>query len=64
SAEQEEEAKRFIAEQQASNPKYKSRKIVTQVIGAARAGKFYPAEDYHQDYHAKHGGHCAMPEDD
>ena len=25
---------------------------------------FYRAEDYHQDYHAKHGGHCAMPEDE
>ena len=64
SAEQEEEAKAFIADQQANNAKFKNRKIVTQVIGASRAGKFYPAEDYHQDYHAKHGGHCAMPEDE
>ncbi len=61
---QEEEAKAFIAEQQASNAKFKGRKIVTQVVGAQRAGKFYAAEDYHQDYHAKHGGHCAMPEDE
>ncbi|NUQ51959.1 MAG: bifunctional methionine sulfoxide reductase B/A protein [Phycisphaerales bacterium] len=62
--EQEDQAKKFIEEQQASNPKFKARKIVTQVVGAQRAGKFYPAEDYHQDYHAKHGGHCAMPEDE
>lgn len=64
SAEQEDEARKFIEEQQSSNPKFKSRKIVTHVIGAERSGKFYPAEDYHQDYHAKHGGHCAMPEDE
>ncbi len=28
------------------------KKIVTQII---KAGKFYPAEDYHQDYVNKHG---------
>ena len=26
------------------------------------AGPFHPAEEYHQDYHAKHGGSCPLPE--
>jgi peptide methionine sulfoxide reductase msrA/msrB len=43
--------------------RFKSRTIVTQVAPAASAGQFYDAEEYHQDYHAKHGGHCALPED-
>ena len=35
--------------------------IVTQIVmGSA----FYPAEDYHQDYHMKHGGHCPLPADE
>lgn len=54
------EANAFIAEKQASE-KYKARKIVTQVQSAKEAGKFYAAEDYHQDYHEKHGGSCALP---
>ncbi|MBL8765130.1 MAG: bifunctional methionine sulfoxide reductase B/A protein [Phycisphaerae bacterium] len=48
----------------AAAPRYKGRAIVTQVRSVADAGKFYPAEDYHQDYHAKHGGHCALPPDE
>lgn len=64
SPEQLEEAKAFIADQQSNNPKYKSKKIVTQVITPDKAGAFYPAEEYHQDYHAKHGGHCPLPDDE
>lgn len=37
---------------------FKGRPIVTQV---APADTFYEAEEYHQDYHAKHGGQCAIP---
>ncbi len=58
--EQLEEAKKFIAEQ-AENKRFKGRKIVTQVAPVAEAGTFYEAEEYHQDYHEKHGGSCAMP---
>ncbi|MHC4695957.1 MAG: bifunctional methionine sulfoxide reductase B/A protein [Planctomycetota bacterium] len=37
----------------------RDRRIVTQV---EPAGRFYEAEEYHQDYHAKHGGSCKLPE--
>jgi peptide methionine sulfoxide reductase msrA/msrB len=60
------EAKAFIAEQGAK-PKYKARKIVTTIEIAKKsgdAGGFWEAEEYHQDYHAKHGGHCALPSSD
>ncbi len=60
-----EAAKKFVAEQ-ASNPRFKGRKIATEVVMADKpgsAGAFFAAEDYHQDYHAKHGGSCALPED-
>ncbi|MEX2218296.1 MAG: bifunctional methionine sulfoxide reductase B/A protein [Phycisphaerales bacterium] len=56
---QQEEAKKFIAEQQAG--KFKGRKIATQLLEDTKAGPFYVAEDYHQDYHLKHGGHCPLP---
>lgn len=61
-ATQQDTATKFVAEQQASE-KYKGRTIVTKVVPIAKAGKFYPAEEYHQDYHMKHGGHCPMPEE-
>jgi len=60
---QEKEAAAFIAEQQ-TKKRFASRKIVTQVIGAAANVPFYAAEEYHQDYHAKNGGHCALPASD
>ena len=31
--------------------------IVTEVVAAE---EFYPAEDYHQDYHKKNGGGCSI----
>jgi len=43
----------------AKSEKFAGRTIVTQV---EPAGPFYEAEAYHQDYHAKHGGSCALPE--
>ncbi|MCC6320839.1 MAG: bifunctional methionine sulfoxide reductase B/A protein [Phycisphaerales bacterium] len=53
-------AKSFI-EEQAKTDRFKGRKIETEVRDAQKAGKFYEAEEYHQDYHLKHGGHCPMP---
>jgi methionine-S-sulfoxide reductase len=56
-----EQAKAFI-EAQAKGVRYKDRKIVTQVELTEKAGVFYEAEAYHQDYHQKHGGSCPLPE--
>ncbi|MBX3358225.1 MAG: bifunctional methionine sulfoxide reductase B/A protein [Phycisphaeraceae bacterium] len=53
------QAKAFIDEQQKTE-RFKNRKIVTAV---EKAPTFYPAEDYHQDYHLKNGGHCPIPQD-
>jgi len=60
---QAEEAKKFIAEKQGT-PRFKGRTIATRVAAPDGATPFYPAEDYHQDYHMKHGGHCPLPTDD
>lgn len=54
-----EAAKRFIEAQQATD-RFKSRRIVTQVT--LGGGTFWEAEEYHQDYHLKNGGSCALPE--
>lgn len=48
------EAKKFIAEQQA-NAIFTGRKIVTEV---EKAKKFFPAEEYHQDYVVRTGRAC------
>lgn len=53
-----EEARKFI-EQLAKSQKFQTHKIVT---AAEPAGTFYEAEEYHQNYHVKHGGSCALPE--
>nr|QST87829.1 ampicillin resistance protein [uncultured organism] len=55
-------AKAFIEEQKKA-PRYLSRPIATQVVSVEKSGPFYGAEEYHQDYHMKHGGHCALPPD-
>jgi peptide methionine sulfoxide reductase msrA/msrB len=59
--EQAREAAAFIEEQQKSE-RFAKRTIATQVVPAAKAGKFFEAEEDHQDYHLKHGGSCALPE--
>ncbi|MCP4247765.1 MAG: bifunctional methionine sulfoxide reductase B/A protein [bacterium] len=51
------EAKAYI-EELGKSGKYDRRRIVTLV---EQAGPFFEAEEYHQDYHAKHGGSCALP---
>jgi peptide methionine sulfoxide reductase msrA/msrB len=56
---QEKAARAFIERQQNENPRFQKRTIVTQVV--RDAGTFWEAEDYHQDYHVKHGGSCALP---
>lgn len=55
---QTEEARRAI-EQIAKSKRFEGRKIATTV---EKADKFHEAEAYHQDYHAKHGGSCPLPE--
>jgi peptide methionine sulfoxide reductase msrA/msrB len=59
--EQAKEARDFIAAQQKSNPRFSGRTIATQVVAPDAAGRFYEAEEYHQDYHVKHGGSCPLP---
>ncbi|MFN0205535.1 MAG: bifunctional methionine sulfoxide reductase B/A protein [Planctomycetota bacterium] len=54
--EQKAAAEAYIKTLQATN-EYAGRKIVTIV---ETAPKFYPAEEYHQDYHKKHGGSCKV----
>jgi peptide methionine sulfoxide reductase msrA/msrB len=56
--EQEKEASAFIEEQQKSR-RFRSHRIATTI---EKAGPFYKAEEYHQDYHAKHGGSCPIPQ--
>ena len=51
------QAKRHIEELQRAE-RFSGRSIVTRV---EPAGRFYEAEEYHQDYHAKHGGSCPLP---
>ncbi|MGQ0627292.1 MAG: peptide-methionine (S)-S-oxide reductase, partial [Phycisphaerales bacterium] len=57
-----EAAVKKVIETISATDRFKTRKIVTEVASVTRAGAFYSAEDYHQDYHEKNGGHCALPE--
>ncbi len=52
---QAEAARAYIAAQQRS-PRYAGRRIVTEVV--APGPRFWPAEEYHQDFHKKNGGSC------
>jgi peptide-methionine (S)-S-oxide reductase len=45
-------------EELSKSDRLRGRKIVTQI---APAPGFYAAEEYHQNYHAKHGGSCPLP---
>ncbi|MBL8840666.1 MAG: bifunctional methionine sulfoxide reductase B/A protein [Planctomycetes bacterium] len=56
-AAQQADAQAVIAEL-AKLPKFAKRRIVTVVEPAQ---KFWPAEEYHQDYHLKNGGSCRLP---
>ena len=51
------QAREYVEELQRGD-RLRDRKIVTQI---EPAGPFYEAEEYHQDYHAKHGSSCALP---
>jgi peptide methionine sulfoxide reductase msrA/msrB len=55
--EQKTQAEAFIKELQAT-PKFANKKIVTAVVEPGP--HFWAAEDYHQDYHKKHGGSCRV----
>ena len=55
---QHEQAAAFLEAQQKEG-KWSDRTITTELM---RAPKFYKAEEYHQDYHLKHGGHCPIPD--
>jgi len=59
--EQTEQALVFI-EKQSATERFTDREIATVVKSVEEAGPFYEAEEYHQDYHEKHGGSCAVPE--
>jgi peptide methionine sulfoxide reductase msrA/msrB len=48
-------------DQQRGSTRFKNRTIVTQVNTITDSVRFYEAEEYHQDYHVKNGGHCALP---
>lgn len=55
---QEAAARRAIAQLEQSS-RLSGTTVATTV---EQAGPFYAAEEYHQDYHAKHGGSCPLPE--
>lgn len=59
-AQQQQQAQAVI-DRLAASEKYAGRSIVTELKAA---GPFWMAEEKHQDYHRKHGGSCALPEED
>jgi peptide methionine sulfoxide reductase msrA/msrB len=52
------QAKAYI-EELSKTDRFRGRTVVTEV---EPAGPFYEAEEYHQDYHARHGGSCPLPQ--
>jgi len=50
-------ATEFVAEV-AKTPRFEGRTIVTQIVDPGP--KFWQAEEYHQNYHAKNGGTCKV----
>lgn len=56
-AEQKKVAMEFLAEV-AKTPRFEGRKIVTQIVDPGQP--FWPAEEYHQNYHTKNGGTCKV----
>jgi peptide methionine sulfoxide reductase msrA/msrB len=57
--EQARQARAFLDEQQKSG-RFKGKTIATQLV-SGEAMPFYEAEEWHQDYHLKHGGSCPIP---
>jgi peptide methionine sulfoxide reductase msrA/msrB len=57
--EQMRQAREYIAELQRATS-FRNRDIVTRL---EPVGIFYEAEEYHQDYHARHGGSCQLTND-
>ena len=55
-AEQKKLAEAYVQKLSASD-EYRGRKIVTSIESSV---PFWPAEEYHQDYHQKHGGSCKV----
>ncbi len=55
-------AARALVAEEGKKKRYSGKRIVTQVVPVGEAGAFYEAEAYHQDYHARNGGHCALPD--
>ncbi len=55
---QRDQATEFVSKLQRS-ARFRNEHIVTEV---AKAEVFHEAEDYHQDYHRKHGGSCPLPQ--
>jgi peptide-methionine (S)-S-oxide reductase len=54
---EQETAARAVVERLQQSGRY-SKPVVTQIEPAP---VFYRAEEYHQQYHAKHGGSCSIP---
>jgi peptide methionine sulfoxide reductase msrA/msrB len=47
---------------QAKTPRFTGKRIATQIVPPGEGGRFWEAEEYHQDYHRKHGGSCPLPD--
>jgi peptide methionine sulfoxide reductase msrA/msrB len=56
-ADQKKTAEKYV-QTLSGTPRFQGRKIVTQIVSPGP--KFWAAEEYHQDYHRKHGGSCRV----